>query len=65
MRKTSYFVVPAPGHYGDRARVLSAHYTLPAALRAASPGYVARKGALERGSIWFRVYESVYPMVRA
>jgi hypothetical protein len=32
---TYYVVVDAPGHYGDRTRVMSTHRTLDAARRAA------------------------------
>ena len=62
---TSYFVVPAPGHYGDRARVTSSHRTLEAARRAAGSGYVVRTGALVRGDEWLRSSESVYPIAAA
>jgi hypothetical protein len=60
--KTSYFVVPAPGHYGDRARVISSHRTLNAARKAAGKGYVVREGAKARGDEWLRASESVYPV---
>lgn len=57
--RTHYIVVPAPGHYGDRTRVLSSHVTAEAALRAAR-----RRGACavyedgaSKGSEWLRVYE--------
>jgi hypothetical protein len=61
---TQYFVVPAPGHYGDRARVISAHATVAAAKRAATSGYVARVGCLRKGSEWLRSSEQIYPAVR-
>lgn len=57
---TRYFVVPAPGHYGDRARVLSSHATVTAAKRAAGRGFVVREGALRKGAAWLRVYEETY-----
>ena len=38
MSTTTYFVTPAPGHYGDRARVISSHRTLAAARKAATTG---------------------------
>lgn len=59
------FVVPAPGHYGDETRVLSAHYSTAAALRAARRmgGAVARRGSMVRGDRWLRVYEETYPVV--
>lgn len=58
----AYFVVPAPGHYGDRARVISSHATLSAARRAAGAGYVVRVGALTKGAEWLSSSESVYPL---
>ena len=58
---TMYFVVPAPGHYGDRTRVVSSHRTLAAAEKAATSGYVARIGALRKGSQFLRSDEAVYP----
>ena len=57
---TNYFVVPAPGHYGDRARVLSSHATLAAARKAAGRGYTVRIGTLRKGDNWLRVYEETY-----
>lgn len=60
----SYFVVPAPGHYGDRAKVWSSHRSLAAARKAAGPGYVVRKGELRKGANWLRVYEEIYPVAR-
>jgi hypothetical protein len=38
-----YFVVSAPGHYGDRSRVWSSHRTLKAAKKAASGGGTTRR----------------------
>lgn len=63
---TTHFVVPAPGHYGDRARVMSSHYSLAAARRHARPGTgcVVRVGACRRGETWLRVYEETYPVAR-
>jgi hypothetical protein len=55
-----YFVVPAPGHYGDRAVVLSSHATLAAARKAAGPGYIVRVGDKHKGETWLRVYEETY-----
>jgi len=55
-----FFVVPAPGHYGDRARVLSSHATMEAANRAAGIGYVIRVGSLRKGAEWLRVFEETY-----
>jgi hypothetical protein len=58
-----YFVVSAPGHYGDRSRVWSSHRTLKAAKKAASGGGLCvRKGSLTKGDEWLRVYEETYPM---
>ena len=64
MPKTQYFVVSAPGHYGDRARVISAHATLAAAKRGAPRGYVVRVGPLSKGAEWLRASESVYPVAQ-
>lgn len=59
---SKYFVVPAPGHYGDRARVISSHHTLAAARKESSQGYVVRVGALRKGDEWLRVYEATYAL---
>lgn len=59
--KTTNFVVPAPGHYGDVARVVSSHRSAEAARKAAGPGYVARVGAKTKGDRWVRADEQVYP----
>lgn len=60
---TAYFLVPAPGHYGDRAKVLSSHRTLDAARRAAKwSGTCIRVGEKVRGQEWLRVYEQTYPL---
>jgi len=61
MAKPQYFIVPAPGYYGDRARVISSHATLTAARRAATQGYIARRGSLRKGAEWLRSSESIYP----
>lgn len=71
---TRYFVVPAPGHYGDSAPVLSAHRTMRAARRAAGHpielargvtlAYVVRSGMLRKGETLYRAAESLYPIVR-
>lgn len=63
--KGQYFVVPAPGHYGDRARVISSHRTAAAAQRAATRGYVAREGVKAKGDLWRRADEQHYPVVRS
>lgn len=57
-----FFVVPAPGHYGDRATVISSHRTLAAAKKAAGRGYVVRVGALKKGDEWTRASEAIYPI---
>lgn len=70
MANSEYVIVPAPGHYGDKTRVLSAHRTLSAARRAkgrdntvvirpATPGLVDSKG-----DEWLRVYEETAPIVQ-
>ncbi len=56
-----YFVVAAPGHYGDRDRVYSSHATLAAAKLAAGTGYVVRVGDKRKGDEWLRAYEQTYP----
>ena len=60
--ETAFFVVPAPGRYGDRAKVVSSHRTLAAAKKAATPGWVARVGNLRKGSPWLRSDEPFYPV---
>ncbi len=59
--KTTHFVVAAPGHYGDRTPVISAHRTLAAARKAATRGYVVREGSLSKGVEFTRASESIYP----
>jgi hypothetical protein len=60
--ETKFFVVEAPGHYGDTTRVLSSHRTLQAARKAAgsSGRYTVRSGALKKGDAFLRVYEQTY-----
>lgn len=58
--QTQFFVVPAPGHYGDRAKVVSSHRTLAAARKAAGRGWEVRCGALTKGDEWLRVYGETY-----
>lgn len=65
MTASRFFVVPAPGHYGDSARVISSHATLRAARRMATAGYVVRTGEKRRGNIWLRSYEELYPIAHA
>lgn len=61
-----FFVVPAPGRYGDRDRVYSSHATLSAAQKAAGVGlgYVVRAGDKRKGDTWLRVYEETYPVAK-
>lgn len=61
---SSFFVVPAPGHYGTHATVLSSHATLEVARRKVgkSTGYVIRKGSKAKGQEWLPVYEETYPV---
>jgi hypothetical protein len=68
VRPTGYFVVPAPGFYGDRTRVPrpTAPWPPPAAPPAA-PGRCATLsalGPLRRGDEWLRVWEieGLYPV---
>lgn len=66
MTNNKFFLVPAPGHYSGRARVLSSHSTYEAAQRAArswGAGVVIREGALGRGDQWFQSAEPVYRRV--
>jgi hypothetical protein len=60
---TAYFITPAPGHYGDASLVISSHRSFRSAAKAASAGYVIRRGALTKGARWFRSSESVYPII--
>lgn len=65
MSKTTYVIVPAPGHYGDCDRVYSSHTTATGArraLRAAGARFVCRESALRRGAKWLRVYEETSPI---
>lgn len=65
-----FFVVIAPGFYGDAGtRVVSSHYTIDAARKgAATPAsahcrFVVRAGSLRKGDHFGRFYESIYPIV--
>lgn len=62
---TSYFVVAAPGHYGDKTRVQSAHQTLADAHKKRGPGECVREGALEKGAVFLKSAEHVYARVEA
>lgn len=59
-----FFVVPAPGHYGDQAKVYSSHRTIAAARKAAGKSEVVRVGNKAKGDTWLRVYEETYPVAR-
>ena len=65
MTDTKYFLVAAPGYYGDRTRVISSHRTLDAARRAARGKNAAiYAGEQKRGSEWLRVYEQFHSAIR-
>lgn len=59
-----FFVVPAPGRYGDKAKVYSSHRTLEAARKAAGETGVVRVGDMVKGDAWLRAYESTYPLAK-
>lgn len=61
--KTSFFVVQAPGHYGDQTTVLSSHYTVRAAKKAAAPGLCVRVGYLRKGDVLRRHAEDIFPIM--
>ena len=64
--KTSYFVVAAPGHYGDRTRVVSSHKNATLAKRAArklGPGFVVREGGKKRGDVFVAASGSIFRIV--
>lgn len=65
--RTRYFVVFAPGHYGDTCKVLSSHYTYRAASRAIedTTTLVIREGHLRKGDTFFRVDEPLFPYANA
>lgn len=64
MSSTKYFIVEAPGTYGDRGHIWSSHRTLAAAKKNCGTGSVVRAGSLKRGDKWLRVYEQTYPIVK-
>jgi hypothetical protein len=64
MSATNYFVVPAPGHYGDTCTVLSSHASLASAKRNASKGYAVRRGTMAKGDRFVRADEQHHPVVR-
>lgn len=61
----TYIVVPAPGHYGDRAKILAAFASLADARRFVDgdASLCVREGRRghRRGLAWFRSYEDTYP----
>lgn len=61
-----FIIVPAPGHYGDRAYVYSSHATLEGARRAVggSAALCIREGSLREGAAWLRVYEEAHPLAQ-
>lgn len=61
--KTRYFVVFAPGHYGDTCKVLSSHYTYRRAIKAIqdTTTLVIREGNKRKGETFTRASESIYP----
>lgn len=61
-RPTNYFVVPAPGYYGDTAKVWSSHVNLEATKKATGTSGIVRVGHLRKGDKWLRVYEETYPV---
>lgn len=56
-----YFVVPAPGRYGDKCRVVSSHVTAARAILSATSGYVVRVGSKTKGDVFYRSEEIIYP----
>lgn len=65
--KTRYFVTFAPGHYGDAAAVLSAHFTYWAALRAIADTTTLcvrydESGSKRKGDRMRRAVEALYPL---
>jgi hypothetical protein len=61
----AYFIVEAPGHYGDRSKVLSCHNTASEAKRSMGRNkrLCVRKGCMLPGDLWLRAYEQFYPIV--
>lgn len=60
---SKFFVVFAPGHYGDSCKILSSHRTYAAALKriADTTTLVIRQGKLKKGDTFYRTSEAVYP----
>ena len=64
--KTSYFIVPRAGYFGDNTTVLSSHRSEAAAvrkLRDMGAGWEIREGALRHGDDWTRGMIAHYPLV--
>jgi len=65
-RRARYFVTFSPGHYGDRVKVLSTHYSYRAAFRAIQDTTTLcirfdEHGNMHKGSEMLRANESLYP----
>lgn len=58
-----YFVVPAPGTYGDVTSVLWSSKKLEEAKGMAPRGYVVRIGDAKAGSKWYPSYEADHPVI--
>ena len=58
-----YFVVPAPGTYGEVTSVLWSGKTLDAARGMAPRGYIVRLGTKKAGEKWYPQYEADHPEV--
>lgn len=61
---SNFFVVAAPGFYGDKTRVVSSHATIDAAKKAARGNYVVRLGGLKKGNTFFRSSEQIYSIAQ-
>ena len=64
-KTTTYFVVAAPGYYGDKTRVVSSHHTLHAAHKRRGAFECVREGAQMKGEVFFQSAERHYPRVNA
>lgn len=58
-----YFVVPAPGTYGEVTSVLWSGKNLDAAKGMAPRGYVIRLGSKKAGEKWYSREEADHPEV--
>jgi hypothetical protein len=59
----NYFVVPAPGTYGDVTNVLWSSRKLEEAKGMAPRGYVVRVGDMKAGAKWYPRNEADHPLV--